>query len=493
MLCKRILVLLVCCSLWPALFGCETTGGNVKDNKESQDNEKILLKERKVIDQLVNDGKRYDAIKAYQARSFSSPDSDTAHYLYGYALKNPQKKWKAFDQCLRVNPKQYWCMIGRGKIYIKWRVMDRAASDFESARTIHPQRVDALVGLAEIAESRQEDTKAIELYTQVLTKETNNTEALSGLARIYYRQKNWGKAITWFNKRLDLEPKHFDSLEMLADIYYSRTKQYAASIPVLEKALKIRPKHQKMYMFLADAYERTNDQDKALDVYERASKLPQVFFYTFFRLGVLRAKKNNREGGIEALEVAVKQRSDHEPSLLLLSDLYMQSKQPDKAIQLLRRLTRINGQNATYRAKLAQAFAQKEDYASALRQYQELMQLKPDDNQYRASLRKLLGKLGLSDSTYTGKSVRAVMDKGKRTILRCYRQRLKTNKALRGSLEARLIVSANGKVEKVTLGEVKNPLEDKIVQACVKWTFQLAIFPQIKRRVRLRYPISFRP
>ncbi|MCK6509275.1 tetratricopeptide repeat protein [Myxococcota bacterium] len=493
MLQKRILVLFAFCSLIVTGLACETTDKNTKDNKEAQNNETAIVEGRKQIQKQINDGKRYDAIKLFQDQSTRSPDSEVAHYLHGYALKDPQKKWKAFDRCLRVNPNQFWCMIGRGEIYAFWRVADRATEDFENARKLRPQHPDPLVGLANLAEYQRKDAEAIALYQQVLAKSPNHPEALLGLARIHYRSGQWAEAISWFNKRLDIEPKHFESLELLADIYYNKTKQYAAAVPILEKALDIRPQHQKMHMFLADAYERTNEEDKALEVYERASKLPQVFFLTFYRLGVLRAKKNKREGGIEALEVAVKQRSDHEPSLTLLAQLYMQTQKPEKALPLLRRLTRINGQNPTYRAELAQAYAQKEDYANALKEYQELMQLSPENTQYRSSLRNLLEKLGLNDATYTAKTTSAVMDKGKRTILRCYRNRLKANKNLRGDIEALLIVSANGKVEKVTLGEVSKPLEDKIVQACVQWTFLLARFPQITRRVRLRYPISFRP
>ena len=488
---SRWVILLHVCFL-AVLAACETTGKQVKED-ETQKIEEAVVVGRKKIDAMIEQGKQYETIREHQELSSQNPDSEVAHYLYGYSLKDPKKKWTAFDRCLRINPKQYWCLVGRGLVYVHWRVMDRALEDFEQAKSLRPQSVDATIGLAEIAQSRRRDAEAISLYQKVLDKQPQHTDAITGLAELYFRKQEWGQAITWYNKRLDIEPNHFLSLERLGEIHYVKTKQYAAAIPVLERALQVQPKHYRMHLHLADAYEKTSQMEKALEVYERATKLPQDFFFTYYRLGFLRAQKGDVDGAIDALQAALRKKADHEESLFLISTLFLKRKRAEEAANALRELVRINGQDLKYRRVLAQAKMMRGDYLEALRQFQEALRLKADDAESRQGLRALLKTLGLEEGTYTARSIEAVMKKGERVVLRCYRTRVAKNPALKGRLLVTLVVNTNGRSDKVIFKPTEEPLEDSFVKACVKWAFEQAIFPKVTKRLRLNYPLTFRP
>lgn len=460
---------------------------------QSQTEEESILAQRRQIDQLLQEGKQPEAIQRYQSLVEKQPDSSKYFYLYGYALKDLEKKWKSFDQCLRLDPKQFWCMVGRGQVYGHWGVFDRAQADFEGAQKERSAALEPLVGLADIAARRKRNADAIKLYNDVLAKQSDHPEATLGLAVIYEREKNFPQAITWFRKVLDKQPQHFDSLQTLGSIYYNQTRQYPEAAEMFERAIQIRPRSYQLHVFLADSYEKQNQEDKAFTVYEKIGKFPEAHFSALYRLAALKLKRGDTEGGMETLKSVLQQRNDHEETLVALGRLHLQKKDAKAAAPLLWRALRQNNQNIECRLLLADALRQTDDLAGSLRQYEEILRLDSQQQTARAHLRSLLRTLGLSEQTYQGRSTPAVLERASADVQKCYRSRLKKVTGLRGQLDLKLIVDPPGRVESVSFSDEGENLRDPLIIACAQWTFRRVVLPNVSRRILVRYSLKFRP
>ncbi len=448
---------------------------------------KTLQEGRAKILELKSQDKQHLAIKAYRELYSKNKENPVYLYLYGFALKDNKKKWKLFDQCLRYNPKFYWCLIGRGNVYVAWRIWDRAKADFKEASQLKPNQPEPTLGLADIAFTKHHNEEAIQLYKKVLKQLPNNKEANLGLAILYERNNDRPNAIHWYQKLLKLDPKNFEALRSLGKLY-EREKQYSKAAHTWEQALQLRPKHFRLHIDLAEVYEKLNEQSKALALYEKASKLPQVHFKTYYKLGILRAAAGNIDGAIQAFHEALKLNKSHTDTLYRLGKLYIQKGEPKKALPHLRKATAQERKNINYRVIYAQALQQSKEYADALQEYQAILRMAPKNHAIRAKMQSLLKTLGLSDKTISGKTISLVLKKAKRIIMRCYRARLKEKPKLKGKLVIVLRIPRND-IIRVSWREDLSTLSDPIVKTCVKWTFQRSIFP--RKGIKINYTFDF--
>ncbi|MEM1009537.1 MAG: tetratricopeptide repeat protein, partial [Myxococcota bacterium] len=247
------------------------------------------------------------------------------------------------------------------------------------------------------------------------------------------------------------------------------------------------------HTYLADTYEKLNRPVEALKLYEHAVLLPNVFFLTYYRLGVLRAQQGNVKGGIESLQLALRQKKDHPETNLHLAKLYLQQQQAQKATPLLWRLVRSEPSKVDFRLPLAEAMMQQEQLGGALKQYQDILRLQPNQPEAKQKKKKLLSTLGLSQNTFSGSSPRKVFSLARQRIQPCYQMRNKRfPQHNKGNLKVRVVVEASGKVRRVRLLTTPRMIKDKVVHACVTWTFRRAIFPRKSYPYALKDTLQFR-
>jgi tetratricopeptide (TPR) repeat protein len=495
-------ILRVCIVLSFASFVLACTGGANSIEKQTQAKEEQLFeKERSTIAAFISNGKgrtdreyrvKYKALLTkYKGLVEQKPESSRYRYMYGFLLVRPKQKWNQFNQCLKNDADQFWCLIGRGNVYIQWKVKDRAAQDFNKAQKLRPNSLQPTIGLAEIAMIRQEDDKAVALFKKVLAKQSSNKDALFGLAALHQRKGKNREAISYYRRLLKYEPKHFEALRSTGNLHF-KLKEMPQAAEAYDRAIKVRPRSFRLIVRLATICEtHLSQKDRALTLYERASRLPQSHFHTYFRLGVLRGEKGKVDGGISALKQALRLQAEHPTALLALGKLYIRKPDADLAVSTLWKALRLNNGKVPARVALAKALQLKKDYAGVLQQYEAILKLEPNRSDIKSSMEAMLQKLGLTSDTFTGNSARKVFQKGKARVYKCYKARLKVKPKLKGKISLKLIITPAGPVERVSIQIDKTTLDDKLVLACVKWTYKRAIFPKISRKNRYKIESEF--
>lgn len=487
----------------PLQLGCSTTTTDTRKGKAKV--EQKLEQERSKLVAFIERGKakndkayrtQYKTyLETYQKQVGEQNGLTTPLYLYGFLLNRLNKKWRQFNECLKIDPKHFWCRIGRGKIYLRWKVKDRAEADFMAAKKLRPNHVQPLLGLAELAMLRNNSKNAIRYYKSILAKDEKSVDALFGLALLNKEKGNIDQAISFYKRVLQANATHFDSLRALGDIYFKR-KQMSQAADAYDRAFKVRPKTFRLLVRLATIYETSLSQpDRALSLFERASRMPQSHFLTYFRLGVLRGNKGRVDKGIAALNQAIRLQPEHPGALLALGRLYILKQNAEKAVPTLWKALRLNNGNIASRVELAKALKLKGDYAGVLNQYEEILKLDKDKADIKQSMSSLLGKLGLDNKTFTGNSARQVYNKGRRRVNSCYKNRLKAKPKLKGNIAIKLLITPTGTVDRVSILYDKTTLKDKLVHACVKWTYRRANFPRLSRprAYQIKSTLTFAP
>lgn len=480
------------------LAGCPSIVEETQRKQEADENSR-LESDRTKIDKEI-DRNQYKTEKAYRQAyekllqrhanlAEQYIDSARYQYLYGYLLVEKSKKVEQFTKCLRIKEDHFPCLVARGLVYADWGVENFATRDFDKAKQLQPDSLEPVIGMATLAFRKKQNQKAIALYQQVLQKQSQNKGVLFSLALLYDREQDWNQAVAFYQKVLKLDNKDFSSWEALARIHF-RLKQYTQAAHAMEQAIAIREQF-RLIVQLAGLYEtELSNPTRALELYEKASTMPQGHFHTFYRLGVLRAGRGETANAIQALEKAVQLRNDNSDAFYQLAELLAREGRHKDAISWYWKSIQLDGKQSSVRLSLASSLIKTGDYTTALQQYQEILNMDPKNQNARTAMNSILNQLGLTNDTFSAKNNGQVIRKGESILQRCYNHRLKEKPGLKGNVAIAMIVASDGKVERVNIVSEETTLLDPLVQTCAKWTFRRAIFPFIKNRSRLRYTIK---
>ena len=129
-----------------------------------------------------------------------------------------------------------------------------------------------------------EDVKAQQLYKQVLQSENRNIDAILGLAAIAQRQNRKDDAVGWYKKVLELDPKNAIAQSSLIDTQLDNSSQAdpVASESRLKNLLAQQPENASLQAALGGLYSDQNQWPSAQQAYFEAHRIaPSNADYTF--------------------------------------------------------------------------------------------------------------------------------------------------------------------------------------------------------------------
>ena len=127
-----------------------------------------------------------------------------------------------------------WALYRKGKTL-------EAIRKVEKDLIINPDHAQGLVLLGRIFEERGEYRRGVEAYRQLIGFHPNSALGYRMLGRIYEIEKKWNQAAENYEASLELDSRQHDVLNALALIYALRQNQPERGLPLIEKALRLRP------------------------------------------------------------------------------------------------------------------------------------------------------------------------------------------------------------------------------------------------------------
>jgi len=274
---------------------------------------------------------------------------------------------------------------------------DKAAQGSDEVRATTTSRADAYFNytMGHIAEQQYEQTsrseyatQAIEYYKKAYALDPKSPVIGERLAEMYWKAQRVHEAEAEAQGLLKRDPNDVQTRRLLGHIYLrslgesngnGQSEAVTRAVEQFKEVVKLDPADTESALWLARLYRLQNKHDQA----ERVLR------------GILRSDPDNEAGVEQLTQLLLDQGKSADavallesvtgktssPTLLdLLGDAYTQTKDLAKAETAYRKATEIDPSELSHQRGLGQTLLSREKYPEALKVYQRLADLMPDDS-----------------------------------------------------------------------------------------------------------------
>jgi tetratricopeptide (TPR) repeat protein len=461
------------------LAACATSGGAGRESAVARQDLVAVARAMTAIDSAERKGDEVLAERQRRAAAAeASPQDPQARYLAAYAQPHGEDRWGSFKQVAREFPESAFGLVGMAGVYVEWKTLDQADRAISAALEVEPDMWLAVRWRAEASELRERLDSAAEDYRTVLDADPKNVEALLGLARIAQRKGNAAAARKSAEAALATAPDLFGAHALLADLALAAGDRHDA-VAQLARAVAASPRDRGARVRLAKLLRDGGDAEGARDQWRAAVLLKEDAESLASLAEAAKAAKDTKTE-LQAIE----RLSALDPSAAewrRVAEIRLAAKDWDGGEKALRRALARDPHDAVANAWLGKVHLHRGASQEAVESLRAGGDAGKDD--LAALQRRLnLEKLSRPDVSALQKAVQALVD-------RTYRARLAQTPSLSGVLTLRVTVAAAGAA---TLVEVlDDSVHDADVRACAYWNLHDAAYPPNKPG-RYSFKFAFR-
>jgi len=160
--------------------------------------------------------------------------------IHGIAVGALEWGIKSFEKAISLEPTNPVLHTELGKLYLVSNDKDRAKTEFNKAKELKSDYIDASIQLALVYERENNAGEAIKQMEGLVASYPNNIEVIFQLGRLYLNNNRTDEAISQFEKAIELFPNHSNSLYSLG-LAYQIKGQKEEAIAKFEKVLELNP------------------------------------------------------------------------------------------------------------------------------------------------------------------------------------------------------------------------------------------------------------
>jgi len=227
--------------------------------------------------------RKFDEAEAFVLDYFKKGFSDAQlYYLLGnlnYARKKYDKAIPYFEKCLSLNDESVASHNALAAIYINQDNLAKADEHIRAALKINPEQSSVHYNLAQLREKQGRNEEAEAAYLEELRITPSHLKAMFNLSRLYRITGNEGKEIGYLKKTMETDPTFPLSYIYLARIYLNRGERYGEAIDLVRKGIELKPERSELplgYFLLADLYNRTGDNARAVECAAKGQELARA-------------------------------------------------------------------------------------------------------------------------------------------------------------------------------------------------------------------------
>jgi len=200
-----------------------------------------------------------------------------------------------------------------------------------------PGNTDALILQANANAGLQNLDEAISIMNRVLEADPDNLAALLNQGAFHMRQDKPGEAIQFYEKALSHEPDNPLTQRSIAN-FYASTGESEKAEDHFRKAFELDPDDQNTMFSLTRFFMQNDQPEKVEEFYQEAIAKSSRPVDMEINLANFKISQDQREEGIAILEGLLEEEPEHRNLLLRLSELYIEDREKDKAMELVGRL-----------------------------------------------------------------------------------------------------------------------------------------------------------
>jgi len=265
------------------------------------------------------------------------PKYADAHYMLGMVelrKGNLKNAYGSFSKAVELNPNLTDAHIQLGNLYLAARQPDKALKKAETVLQLSPGNEDALLLKAAALIALKDSADALAILRDMRQRGVKRPELFLLLASSHLQNNSIKEAQDALNTGIADNPKAVILYLTLADLY-TRDKKIDEAAATLQKVIALEPKNSRYRLTLAGLYWHVGQNDKAVATLQEVvaaepaneeGRLQVGGFY--IARGRFADAERELKAGIQAIPKSFKLR-------FALSDLYLNTGMPDRAISLL--------------------------------------------------------------------------------------------------------------------------------------------------------------
>lgn len=128
-----------------------------------------------------------------------------------------------------------------------------AKADYENSLKANPIFFPSMIGLAELADKKNDDISAKKFLDQAYKVAPNSAIVITALGKYFYKRGNFNSAADKFKKAIRINPKLAGAHTELAVLYLVRFNKPHKAIEHYQSAIKLQPEKLELYYGLSSA------------------------------------------------------------------------------------------------------------------------------------------------------------------------------------------------------------------------------------------------
>lgn len=289
----------------------------------------------------------------------------------------------AYDDYLRINPRDSIGFGNRGAVHMFERRYDAAIADFDTALRLNPRNARALVGRGTARYFRREYDAAIADLDAALRIEAQNTVALGYRGRAHAEKRDFTRAEADFAALARLEPSNVDAYigrGMIARLQDNPT----AAIAAYDEALRLSPNNTEALRGRGASHALAQNWDKAVvDVSALLRLMPADIPARRLRALLFRDGVKNLGMALVDYSEWIRVQPNDPDAYEQRAVTYERKRDYAAAITDWTKAIELAPNNVRYRYGRASAYQSLEAWDKALADYGAILQLAPNDVQAR--------------------------------------------------------------------------------------------------------------
>ncbi|MCL2459039.1 MAG: tetratricopeptide repeat protein [Desulfobulbus sp.] len=333
---------------------------------------------------LLKDGKNQEALDMVNNLIRDYPKWGELYFVKAVAhsnLKDMKLAKEALLESIRLSPEL-------AKAHSLFAFLALQEGEFETAKKeatialkINPRDFQAAMILAKGVLFTKDYSTAEKMFAELNAKIPDNVEILGSLGLAYIGLQQEPKAKQTFDKVMALQPDNVKAFAFLLQIAQKGGAKQEELIKMTEAQMAKAPKSGGMHILLANQYLNAKQQDKALELYQKAQELEPDNPQSYAMSAMILSRQGKTDQAIAELKDLVAKRPKSLGAHMGLGSLYEQSGKIDLAKESYAKALEIKPDFAPAANNLAWLIAEGKDpdLGEALRLAMIAKQQQPDD------------------------------------------------------------------------------------------------------------------
>jgi len=286
---------------------------------------------------------------------------------------------KYLEKVVKLSPMNIEPISLLASVYNRQRNYKEAAPAYQKVIELDNNRDDAYYQLGIVNLRLEKYRDSIAPLQQAVELNPDLKDAYFYIGNAYKELKEHAKAVEAYESYLNLKPEEPWEGYFRLGLSRIELKQFEEATTALNEAAKEKPQDIKTNYYLAQAYEKANQYEKAEEIYKLLAQLsPEEADKYYKTILFMHDKAGNHEKAIEAARSIIELKPDSIGDIYNLGLMYQKLKKYDEAIKTFNEVLAMNPADQYSHSNIGYIYYIQNKYTKSIAAFKKFVKLSPD-------------------------------------------------------------------------------------------------------------------